>query len=216
MSVKAVIFDMDGVLIDSMPYHVKAWQKAFNGLGADISSEEIYAREGESWRKSTKDFLIMAKYKPSHSLIEEIFKQRTKIFKEIFVPKVFKGAKSLLSSLKKNNFKLGLVTATPRSDVKRMLPLPVIELFDAFVCGGDTKKGKPHPDPYLSCLRKLKLKAEEVIVIENAPYGIRSCKLAGIRCIAVTTSLPKRYLKEADFAVNTLKDVKEYLTRTYY
>lgn len=213
MPVKAVIFDMDGVLIDSMPYHVKAWQKVFKPLGEEISAEEVYAREGENWRKSTKDFLVMAGYKPGNSLIEKVFKQRTKIFKEIFKPKMFKGVNSLLGFLKKNNFKLGLVTATPRSDVKRMLPLSVIRLFDTFVCGGDTKKGKPHPDPYLSCLKKLKLKAEEAIVIENAPYGIRSCKLAGIRCVAVATSLPKKCLKEADIIVDSLEQAKKYLIR---
>ncbi|MFH1867360.1 MAG: HAD family phosphatase [Candidatus Omnitrophota bacterium] len=210
MRVKAVIFDMDGVLIDSMKFHAKAWQDTFKPMGADISTYEVYAREGENWRKSTRDFLKMAGYKPTRPLVEKVFEERSRIFKDIFKPKVFKGVKSLLLMIKRSGFKIGLVTATPRQDVNRMLPSHIMKLFDAMVCGGDTKKGKPHPEPYLEMLKRLKIKAGEAIVVENAPYGITSCKLAGIRCVAVATSLPKKYLKEADIIVDSLADVKEY------
>jgi beta-phosphoglucomutase len=213
MRVKAVIFDMDGVLIDSMGFHVRAWQETFRPMGLAISSQEVYAREGESWRKSTRDFLVMAGYKPTPALIARVFKKRTRIFKEIFKPRVFKGARSLLLFLKnKRGMSLGLVTATPRNDVKRMLSAEVIKLFDATVCGGDTKRGKPHPEPYLEILKRLKIKAQGAVVIENAPYGITSCKLAGIRCIAVATSLPMEYLKEADIVVDSLAKVKKILS----
>lgn len=213
MRVKAVIFDMDGVLIDSMGFHVRAWQEAFRPMGVDISSNEVYAREGESWRKSTRDFLKMGGYDPTRSLIKKVFEERSRIFKDIFRPRVFKGVKPLLASLKsRDSLKMGLVTATPRQDVNRMLPPAIVRLFDIMICGGDTKKGKPHPQPYLEMLKRLKVKAEEAIVVENAPYGITSCKLAGIRCIAVATSLPKRYLKEADIIVDSLAGVKELLT----
>lgn len=208
-SINAVIFDMDGVLLDSMGYHVRAWQRTFKPMGVDISSEEVYLREGESWRKSTRDFLRMGGYRPSPSLIKRVFKKRSEIFKEIFKPMIFKGAKSLLISLKRKGFKLGLVTATPRRDVNRMLPVSIIGLFDVVVGGGDTKKGKPHPEPYLKALKRLRVRPEEAMVIENAPYGITSCKLAGARCMAVATSLPRRYLKGADLIVNSLKEVKE-------
>ena len=83
MRVKAVIFDMDGVLIDSMGFHAQAWQKAFKPMGVEISTYEVYAREGESWRKSTRDFLKMGGYKPTRTLIESVFKERSRIFKEL-------------------------------------------------------------------------------------------------------------------------------------
>ncbi|NQT89673.1 MAG: HAD family phosphatase [Candidatus Omnitrophica bacterium] len=209
MPTKAVIFDMDGVLVDSMRYHVLAWQKTFRPLGVDITDHEIYAREGEAWHKSTKDFLRMGGYRPTRPLVEKVFKERCRIFKEIFRPRIFRGAKGLLRSLKREGFKLGLVTATPGWDVKKMLTPAMIELFDVMVCGGDTKKGKPHPEPYLKALKRLKIKPEEAVVIENAPYGITSCKLAGTRCIAVTTSLPKKYLKGADVVVDSLAEVAD-------
>lgn len=210
MSVKAVIFDMDGVLVDSMPYHVKAWQKTFKPLGLNIPDKEVYLREGEDWRKSTKDFLVMGGYRPNPSLIGKVFKKRTRIFKEIFRPKVFRGARELLRIAHGKGLRLGLVTATPRREVNKMLPDSIKEFFDIMVCGGDTRRGKPYPDPYLKALRKLRLKADEVVVIENGPYGIRSSKSAGIKSIAVTTSLPRRYLKEADIVVGSLGMAKGY------
>lgn len=204
---------MDGVLLDSMGYHVQAWQKTFKALGLNIPSREIYSREGEDWRKSTRDFLRMGGYRPTTSKVNKVFKERSRIFKEIFTPSIFKGAKGLLGSLKKKNLRLGLVTATPKVDVERMLEPSIIELFDVTVCGGDTKRGKPHPEPYLKALKRLKVKPEEVLVVENAPYGITSCRLAGIRCIAVASSLPGKYLKGADIIVGSLKEVKDVLLK---
>jgi len=204
---------MDGVLIDSMGYHVVAWQKTFKPLGLNISAHEVYAREGENWKKSTKDFLVMAGKDPTPSLINTVFKERSRIFEEIFMPKVFEGAKSLLLFLQKRGFRLALVTATPRVDVERMLPGSIIRLFDAMVCGGDTKKGKPHPEPYLKAMKKLKIKAEDAIVVENAPYGIRSAKKARLKCIAITSSLPRKYLSEADKILKSLKTLKPYLLK---
>jgi len=213
MSVDSVIFDMDGVLIDSMRYHAKAWQKTFKPLGLDIPSYEVYAREGESWRKSTKDFLVMAGKKPTPLLADKVFKERSRIFKEIFRPKIFAGARSLLKFLDKKGLRLALVTATPRVDVDRMLPQGMIGLFDVIVCGGDTKRGKPHPDPYLKALKNLKIGPSDAIVVENAPFGISSAKKAKIKCIALETSLSKRHLKGADKVIKSLKELKAYLLK---
>jgi len=208
MPIKAVVFDMDGVLVDSMRYHVIAWQRAFRPIGLSIPAREVYAREGESWRKSTKDFLLMAGRRPSKALIDEIFSYRCRIFEKIFKPRIFSGVKSLLALVDKAGLKLALVTATPYKDVKKMLPADILRFFDAMVCGGDTKRGKPHPEPYLRALKLLKIKPADTVVIENAPYGIKSCKLAGIKCVAVSTSLPRKYLKGADIVVDSLKKVK--------
>ena len=210
MPVKAVIFDMDGVILDSMRYHVRAWQKTFKPFNLDISDHEIYAREGESWLKSTYDFLKMAGIKPNRPLAEKVFQERGRIFKEIFRPKIFPGAKALLAMLSRKGFILALVTATPKKDVKRMLPASMRNLFTVMVCGGDTMKGKPYPDPYLSALEKIGINSSEAIVVENAPYGIASAKMAGIKCIAVKTSLERKYLRGADIIKDSLYEVAKY------
>ena len=69
------------------------------------------------------------------------------------------------------------------------------------------KRGKPHPEPYLKCAKSIGLKPFQCVVIENAPFGIESAKKAGMFCIALTTSLPKAYLKEADIVADNLSDI---------
>jgi len=207
---KAVIFDMDGVLLDSMPYHAQAWQEVFEPLGVFVSAHEVYAREGENWRKSTRDFLRVGKYTPTPALVTKVFKKRGVIFKDIFKPKVFPGARGLLTMLKRKDLELALVTATPKADVYSMLPKSMLRLFDVLVCGGDTKRGKPYPDPYIKALKRLKIPPRDIVVVENAPYGIQSCKAAGLKCIAVATSLPKKYLTQADKVFDSLREVRQY------
>ena len=204
---------MDGVIVDSMPYHVRAWQKALKPFGLKLSDYEVYKREGENWKKSTRDFLTMTNFKPTPALREKVFKKRTEIFKDIFRPRLFPYSKSILNKLCNKKLKIALVTATPRSDVNRMLPADIFKLFTAIVCGNDTRRGKPHPDPYLKALQKLKLTKKEVMVVENAPYGVASAKAAGLYCVALETSLPKRFLKQADIILPSIKGLVKYLHR---
>ena len=81
---KAVIFDMDGVIVDSMPYHFLAWHDALRPYGVRVSCFDVYAKEGERWSKSLKDFLEKEGIKPTAKLLSEIFAFRKKIFKKYF------------------------------------------------------------------------------------------------------------------------------------
>jgi beta-phosphoglucomutase-like phosphatase (HAD superfamily) len=90
------------------------------------------------------------------------------------------------------------VTGTARHEVHKILPDEIFALFDAVVCGCDVQNGKPHPEPYLTALKKLKIDSHQAVVIENAPFGIQSSKTAGIRCLALETSLSKKFLRNAD------------------
>ena len=92
--------------------------------------------------------------------------------------------------------------------MKRILPKYLRDLFSVIVTGDDVKRGKPHPEPYLKALKKLKLKAKDVVVIENAPFGIDSARRARLMCLALSTSLPKTYLKDADFIFPSFKALR--------
>lgn len=211
---KAIIFDMDGVIVDSMPYHYLAWYEALRPYGVRITCFDVYSREGERWQKSLQDFLRYAGIKPGPKIIANIFKERQKIFKGYFKRFIFKGVKEFLTCLKNKGYLLGLVTGTPWIEVKKILPQDMQDLFDSIVTGDCVENGKPHPEPYLKAAKKLKVKPKECIVVENAPLGIRSAKSAGMFCFAIVTSLPKEYLKEADIVVNELEEITGTIEKT--
>jgi beta-phosphoglucomutase-like phosphatase (HAD superfamily) len=80
-----------------------------------------------------------------------------------------------------------------------------------FCDGDEVRHGKPHPEPYLRALKKMRIGSEDAIVIENAPFGIRSAKKAGLACIALETSLCRAYLKSADFIFSSYRDLRRHL-----
>jgi len=208
---KAVIFDMDGVIVDSMPYHFLAWYEALRPYGVRVGCFDVYAKEGERWSKSLKDFLNKEGIVPSRKLLSEIFISRQKIFKKYFKRFIFKDAERVLCALRKKGYLLSLVTGTPDYEVKRILPHKLYRIFNIIVAGNNVKKGKPHPEPYLKAARILKVSPIECIVIENAPYGIESAKRAGMLCVAVSTSLPAEFLNKADFIVDKLSKITQFI-----
>jgi beta-phosphoglucomutase len=89
------------------------------------------------------------------------------------------------------------------------MPESLLRTFDAIVTGNDVTQGKPHPEPFLRALKILKVPAGEAVVIENAPFGIRAAKEAGLFCIALETSLPRRYLSQADAILHSFEQIQK-------
>lgn len=204
---KAIIFDMDGVLVDSMPYHFLAWYEALRPYSVRVSCFDVYSREGEKWEKTLRDLFMQSGKKPVPKLLKEIFDRRQKIFKRLFQRFIFSGAGELLSFLRKQGYLLGLVTGSPLREVDTILPAKIISQFKIIVAGDQVKKGKPDPEPYLRAANLFGFKPLLCLVVENAPLGIESAKKAGMPCIAITSSLPKEYLKKADFIIDKLQDI---------
>ena len=211
---RAIICDMDGVIVDSMPYHFLAWYEALRPYGISVKCFDVYIREGERWQKSLEDFLKGSGISPSKKLFKKVFTARRKLFKNKFKRFIFKGAKEFLSCLKKKGYALGLVTATTSAGVKEILPKNIEDIFDHIVTGDHVKKGKPYPEPYLKAAKALGVKPKECLVIENAPYGVISAKRAGMFCVALTSSLPKEYLKGADVIADSLEEVSALVDKT--
>ncbi|MDD5561069.1 MAG: HAD family phosphatase [Candidatus Omnitrophica bacterium] len=208
---RAIIFDMDGVIVDSMPYHFIAWYEALRPWGVRVSCFEVYMQEGERWEATLKGLLRRAKIKPTKKILKAIFSLRQKVFRRYFKRYIFHGAYELLVALKKQGFRLGLVTGSPLNEIKSILPVKLRRVFNAVVAGNQVKKGKPHPEPYLKAAGLLGLEPGTCLVVENAPLGIASAKQAGMPCIAVSTSLPKEYLSGADIVVSQLAQISSYI-----
>jgi len=211
MKVKAVIFDMDGVITNTMPDHFRAWQKVLAEEGINATHEDIYSREGQKGLQSVRE--IFAEHgKPFHlKEARAILKKKEELFKKIVKIRFVRGARTLLRKLKRKNIELALVTGTSRHELHKILPHSIYRLFRISVTGSDVRCGKPHPEPYLKALKTLGVTARQTIVIENAPFGIRSAKGAGIRCLALETSLSRRYLKGADAVFSSVKELENQI-----
>lgn len=211
---RAVLFDMDGVIVDSMPYHFIAWYEALRPYGIRVSCFDVYSKEGERWDKTLASLFALHNRKPGKKALRQIFILRQKIFRRYFKRFIFKGVLELLSCLKSNGHLLGLVSGTPAQEIQKILPRHIRDAFDVIVAGDNVRHGKPSPEPYLRAAGTLGVRPDECIVVENAPLGIQSARRAGMYCIAITTSLPKEYLKGADLIVCELDEIAGFLDKS--
>ncbi|MGA1871441.1 MAG: HAD family hydrolase [bacterium] len=206
---KAILFDMDGVITDTMPYHFEAWHRVFTSMGIQLDKLEIYKREGEQGLVSITQLADKYGLQLSLEEKEELLREKEKIFNKIALPTIFPGISQFIRSLKDQGYLLGLVTGTSRKELEHILPKSIYNFFHAVVTGDSVKQGKPAPDPYCKCMNQLHIRPEEALVIENAPYGIKAAKQAGAFCIAIATSLPAEYLHEADIVYDSIAAISQ-------
>lgn len=206
---RAIIFDMDGVITNTMRHHFDAWMDTFSSVGIKVGCYDIYLREGQEGLATVKEVYAKHKKRFNLSQAKHLLLQKENLFKRIVKLRFIKGARPYLRYLKKRGFLLALVTGTSRHETERILPRSIFNLFDATVTGSDVKKGKPSPLPFLKALKLLKVLGPEAAVIENAPFGIRAAKKAKLFCIALETSLPRSYLAGADLIVESFKELQE-------
>jgi beta-phosphoglucomutase len=206
MNLQGVLFDFDGVVLDSMKQHVTAWQYAFRKEGVNLADLEIYLLEGRGVEALVND--ICEKHKISKDIIPRIMEEKIKYYDQHISINFYDGFFDLLEFLKSLELKMAVVTGGDRG---RIIPFAEIYLdgyFSGFVCSDDVKNTKPYPEPYTKGVEMLKLKPEQCVVIENAPLGIQSAKAAGLKTIAIETTLAKTYLYEADIIVESFPEVQ--------
>ena len=208
---KAVIFDMDGVLVDSMPYHADAWVSVFKDVGINISREEIYNIEGSNHIGIINLVFKKAGLTPEPADFLKLAQKKQEIFSKINKARVFDGIYECINSLR-NRCLLGVASGSDRVVVIELIERFFPETFAAIVTGNDVKEGKPNPEPYLKAVEMLKVNKNECIVIENAPLGVESAKNAGLYCIAIPTYVKPELLKDADVVLANHAMLKEYVS----
>ena len=208
---RAVIFDMDGVITMTMPSHFRAWARVFADEGIRVSKFEVYSREGQKGLNSVLEIFAANGKVIALKRAKELLKKKEKLFKANASIKYVPGARSLIKNCCRNGLKLALVTGTARSEVIKILPQNLLDCFDVIVSGSDVRQGKPHPEPYLKAVKALKVAKADAIVVENAPFGITSAVKAGLFCVAIETSLPKAYLKDADKIIHDYQGLRKIL-----
>ncbi len=209
------IFDMDGVLINSMEFHCKAWQQAGRDFGVTLSDEDIYLREGEKGSLSVKYFMNLNGLDAPEDLIQNFLVKKEDIFSNMPSPDVYPYISEILEYLDNKNYPMALVTGTSLPELQKILPDKISRYFPIKITGDIVKHGKPDPEPYELALKKLGIPASNAIVVENAPYGIRSAKGAGLFCMAICTSLPEKHLHQADQILRSAKELFDYIKSNY-
>ena len=214
---KAVLFDMDGVLFDSMPNHAYAWSHAMTQFGLEMTAYEAYLHEGRTGSGTIN--ILAQRYwgrDATPEEIERIYAAKAEVFNTCPEPKPMPGAFEALTAAKELGCKIVLVTGSAQTSLLERLEEHYPGFFrqELMVTGFDVKHGKPHPEPYLMGLQKACIKAEEAIVVENAPLGVESAHKAGIFTIAANTGpLEDHLLKDAgaDIVVPSMQDVASLL-----
>lgn len=190
MPIKAVLFDMDGVLYDSMPNHAKAWSTAVTEFGLSMSPHEAYLHEGRTGHDTIN--ILAQRHWGRNATTEEmerIYAAKSALFNTCPEPQPMPGAAQLLQSIRSLGLTIVLVTGSAQHSLLTRLAHDFPGIFSAerMVTAFDVKHGKPHPEPYLMGLEKAGVSASDAIVIENAPLGVEAAHAAGIYTIAVNT-----------------------------
>ncbi len=189
-SLKAVFFDMDGVLFDSMPLHAASWARVASACGLSMTAEEAYLHEG---RTGAGTIEILAQRQWGRSATPEemarIYAAKCDDFNAMPEAERMPGAAEVLAKVKAAGLKIVVVTGSGQLSLIDRLEANFPGCFqkDLMVTSFDVKYGKPNPEPYLMALEKTGLKPNEAVVIENAPLGVQAAVAAEIFTIAVNT-----------------------------
>ncbi|QBG49254.1 HAD family phosphatase [Verrucomicrobia bacterium S94] len=208
----AVIFDFDGIIVDSEPMHFRAFNEVLNPLEIEISWKEyceVYI--GFDDRDAFREAFKLKRKKVSSRDIKHLIKQKAEVFQHyIHSGEVtpLPGAVELIKSIPVR-LPLALCSGALREDIDPIIKnLGIDGCFDQIITAEDTPKSKPDPAPYILTCKKLNIgDPSTAVAIEDTPAGIMSAKGAGLKVLAVTNSYDRGYLMEADAVTDSLEKV---------
>ncbi len=208
--IKGVLFDMDGVLVDSEQFICKAAIKMFEEMGEKVREEDFlpFVGTGENRyiggvaEKYGKEIDIEKAKARTYGIYSEMVKGQLR---------PLPGADEFITRCRNRGLSLALATSADKIKMKINLEETGIpaELFKAIITGQDVTRRKPSPEIYLKAAAALGLKPQECLVVEDAVSGIKAGKAAGCRCLAITSSFSSSDLDEADWIYNSLPEVPD-------
>ncbi|MFT3739637.1 MAG: HAD family phosphatase [Breznakibacter sp.] len=197
--IKAVFFDMDGVLYDSMGHHAHSWSKAFAEAGIRYSEADAYQNEG---RTSTGTIQLM--YQKHYGRpatpeeVENIYNRKSQLVNEMPKARILPGIQDFINTIRTGGIDIYVVTGSKQPSLLDRLEHDFGVCPSKVVSGKDVTREKPHPEPYLRALEKSGLQPHGAMVVENAPLGVQSAKSARLFTVAVNTGpLPDGTLKDS-------------------
>jgi beta-phosphoglucomutase len=207
--ISAIVFDFDGVLVDSEPLHLRSYQEVLEPLGISLPREEYYARYlgyddvgvfrgvAESRRVALDDRQIGA-----------LIAEKTRVFDELIAGGcvLYPGAAECIARLAAE-WPLGIASGAIRAEIEAMLAGNALDRYFRFiVAAGETPAGKPSPDPYRRAVELHGVAPASCLAIEDSRWGIESAKTAGLWCLGITHTYPAAELMEADAIITSLAE----------
>ena len=204
---RAVIFDLDGVLIDTCWAHWQSWHDLARREGFEMPEE--FFRSTFGMQSPEVLAMLLGPDKPVEKL-KALAEWKETRYRQIIADKLepADGVRLLLEDLKNRNFRVAVGSSTPRVNVSFLIErIGVQDYFDELVSEEDVTKGKPAPDTFLKAAEKLSLPPDRCVVVEDAVKGVAAGKAAGMPVVAVTTTWSRAELTQADVIVDSLTEI---------
>jgi len=203
----AVIFDMDGVIVDNAAFHFEAWAGFCSKKGLPFDREEF-----NNWFGSTNREILgkLLGRKVTKSEALKLGEEKELIYRQMFEPVLspVHGLTHFLHELKKTGFRLAVATSAPKENVDFVLDNShTRKYFDTVVDASGIRKGKPSPEIYLKAARKLRVRPQNCLVFEDAFYGIEAARSAGMKVIGVGTTHRMESLKGTELNIRDFTEV---------
>lgn len=209
---KLVLFDMDGVLFDTMPYHVRSWKQSMDEYDIEAEQDEFYLYEGMKGIDTIAQLYERTfGFVPEDDLIMEIYRRKTELFNsDDFALKTIPYTRQVMELLKARGIEIAVVTGSTELNAFPRIKECYADLIDKqhVITAESVERGKPHPEPYIRGMQLFDCTPEQTIVIENAPLGVRSGADSGAFVIAVNTgpiSIEQLRNEGANLVMNDMK-----------
>ncbi len=201
-----VIFDMDGVLINSAEAHFQSWKQLADEIDAKVTKAQFDATFG----RHNSDIIPIVFDVHEREKIKQLADRKEELYRDLVRrdPSIIEGAIDLVRALHQRSIPLAVGSSAPRANIELILSLMgVQDCFLALVCADDVTRGKPDPQVFSMCCEKLKLPSNQCVVIEDAPAGIEAACAAGAKCVAILIHHTREQFPQADLIVEKLSDL---------
>ncbi len=207
--IKAIVFDFDGVLADSEPLHLRAYQKVLSPVGISLTREDYYERY-----LGYDDEGVFTQLASAHGLplderrLQTFIAEKARVFDSVIgSEQILYPAAAACVIRMAERYPLGIASGAMRHEIEAILRCAgLLEYFRFVVGSGETAQSKPAPDPYLRAAELHGLAPAECAAIEDSHWGIVSAKSAGLACVGLTTTYSREHLTDADQIVDSLDE----------
>lgn len=206
--IKAVIFDLDGTLLDNNEVHFKAWKKYLKESGMEISDEDF--KKYISGRTNKDAVAHLYKKEMTEDEASKYYLKKEEIYRKMYEDDIapIAGLQNFLKDLGTHNITMAIATSGIQVNIDFMFDhVPIKKYFKKIISSADIRMGKPDPEIFLKTAEALHIAPENCIVFEDSIAGVRAGKAAGMKVVALTTSHKPEQLKEADMIINDYTEI---------